>query len=1204
MATVGAALGGMLASAVIKVVIGQISSTIAGEIKLHKNMKKDLEKMKMTLESVEAVLSDAERRSITDNSALLWLKRLKDAMNDISDMLQDFEADTNLNLLATTMKKIKMPHKMKEMQKRLQKITYDRNNYRVLPEARSEEQRVLDIRETTGNAEEAEIIERSEEKLKILACLSENSTQGTTIFPIWGFGGIGKTTLARSVFNNSQFKEYYRVWVYVSQTFDLKKIGNIIISQLSQQSQISDLHSIHTRLQELFTGKRILIILDDLWEKHPSQLEQLKAMLKQGEGSKVMVVVTTREENIAKEIGTVAPYELSPFTDEMCWDIIKQKCNFEACPDKERLEPIGKEIAKKCGGVPLAAQSLGHMLKFMPCEMWDSVRTNHIWELSISKDTPNTHEVLASLLLSYNFMPPRLKLCFGYSAIFPKGHDIIEDDLIYQWIALGFIEPSSAFSTWHVGQNYFRKLLEMSFLQHSKADNRTLKRKHVPRFTMHDLVHDLARSVMADEFDLEGPNCRYAWRTRADFKPLKPSTTSPAKLRALHIMDHTYTRIQFHHDVDSPAKYIHVLDLSTDCSHELPDSIGQFKQLRYLRAPSFQGRMNPRFFRMLSKLNYLNLHCCHELSALPESIGEMKCLMHLDLSRCIHLQELPLSFGNLRELLYLDLSNCNGLLGIPQALGGLNKLQHLDLSSCKNLRGLPDVIRKLTELCYLNLSGSMHHIFDSSSTDQAESFIHYICMLPNMKQLDLSSQGEYSLSIPDSAIRLSKLVLNWCRHVTRIPECVAKMDRQSLFGLLPEFFVYSDATESNSNLGLLEHINPEQLCIRMLGNVRFLEEACIINLRKKQRIGELRLGWLEDAKRYVDDMELLRELVPPTTLQRFEISGYSSVSFPDWLMSIRNYLPNLVRVEMSNLPNCNSLPPLGHLPNLRELILGAMESLEEWNIAYSNGEDSPDELMFPKLEEVIIYNCPKLRIKPHLPRASSWSITRSDSVLISWGESVSHTGASSSSSPVSTTLEVTGSKLPLQQWSLLHHLPAHSDLDIYGCSDLAISPEIIQALHSLKSLKLDMRDSDHAELIEWFTYLTSLQQLSLLNYNKLEELPGKMRQLTQLQSLTLLECRSMTSLPEWLGELTSLSKLEIVCCPGITTLPDSIQQLTNLQQLEIRDCHRLSMWCEAEENKIKLAHIGQMRTEDKATAREPGEQAEPAEPQHSGRMRF
>jgi hypothetical protein len=91
-----AALGGMLASAVIKVLIGQIASAIRGEIKLHKSIKKDLQNMKMTLESVEAVLSDAERRSITDNSALLWLKRLKDAMHDISDMLDDFEADASL----------------------------------------------------------------------------------------------------------------------------------------------------------------------------------------------------------------------------------------------------------------------------------------------------------------------------------------------------------------------------------------------------------------------------------------------------------------------------------------------------------------------------------------------------------------------------------------------------------------------------------------------------------------------------------------------------------------------------------------------------------------------------------------------------------------------------------------------------------------------------------------------------------------------------------------------------------------------------------------------------------------------------------------------------------------------------------------------------------------------------------------------------
>jgi hypothetical protein len=363
-----------------------------------------------------------------------------------------------------------MPNKMKEMQKRLQKITDDRNNYRVLPETRSEEKHVPDTRETAGNVEEAEIIGRTDEKLEILACISGSTTQGTTIFPICGIGGIGKTTLARSVFNYSEFKEYSKVWVYVSQKFELKRIGNIIVSQLSPESPMSDdLHSIYTLLRKLFTGKRILVVLDDLWENNPIHLQELKAMLKQGEGSKVLVVVTTREKSIAQEIGNVDPFELPPLSDQMCWDILKVKSKFETRQDKERLETVGKEIAKKCGGVALAAQSLGHMLKSKTYDVWDSVRSNHIWNLSTPTDTSSTHEVLASLLLSYNFLPPHLKLCFAYCAIFPKGHNMISDDLIHQWIALGFMEPSSTFSTWQLGESYIIKLLEMSFLQHSKV---------------------------------------------------------------------------------------------------------------------------------------------------------------------------------------------------------------------------------------------------------------------------------------------------------------------------------------------------------------------------------------------------------------------------------------------------------------------------------------------------------------------------------------------------------------------------------------------------------------------------------------------------------------------------------------------------------------------------------------------------------------
>ncbi|XBI76140.1 hypothetical protein VPH35_069413 [Triticum aestivum] len=1162
-----AVVGGMVASGVIKVVIKQLGSAIVGKIKLHKNLKKDLQKMKMTLEAVEAALSDAERRSITDSSALLWVNRLKAAMYDISDMLDDFESDAGL--FGAMRKKINMPDKMKKMQERLQKITQDRQNYCLPPESHTNEQQVPDIRENAGNMKEAEIIGRTDEKMEILARLSESTTEGTTFVPIWGFGGIGKTTLARSVYNDPQFEKHSRVWVYVSQIFDLKKIGNNIISQLSeekQRNQIFDLHSINIRLQKLFVEKKnVLIILDDLWEKHPSQLEKLNAMLKQGGGCKVSVVVTTRYEGIADEIGTVPPYNLPQLSDEMCWEIIRQKSKFETRDDKERLELIGRDIAEKCKGVALAAQSLGYMLKSKLYREWNWVRTNHIWDLSTSIDASSRHEVLGSLLLSYNFMSPSLKLCFAYCAIFPKGHIMIKADLIHQWIALGF-------SNWQLGESYLMQLLEMSFLQLPETDAKALydSSTSITWFTMHDLVHDLARSVMADEFNLAGPNCRYAQLTDST-KSLKSSMTSPEKLRALHIVD-VSVPYRLPPDGYSPCKYVRVLDLSTANLDELPVSIVKLKQLRYLSAPYIYDG-NIRCISMLRKLNYLNLQHCQNLSALPESIGEMEGLMHLDLSSCWSLKELPHSFVRLKELVYLDFSYSPGVLGIPGSLAGLTKLQHLGLSKCKNLGGLPEVIGNLSELRYLNLSDCMHHIFfDGSSIDQTESFIDHICTLPYMEHLDLSCNG-YLISIPESARCLRKLVLDKCRQVARLPECVAKMDPRSLFGLLlPTFSVTADDSKCNTNLGLLEHINPDELKIEKLENVKFREEARNIKLSEKQRIGELKLIWDPQAKRSVDDMELLRELVPPTTLKRFVICGYSSVSFPDWLMSIGNYLPNVVRMEMFDLPNCNSFPPLAQLPpNLRVLTLKRMESLEEWNTTLSIGED---ELMFRKLEKVNIHFCPKLRITPHLPRAASWSIMESDNLLISWAESVSHNGASSSSPVgVSTNLAVESSKVPLRQWALLHHLPARSDLDIQCCNDLTSTPEITWALQALKSLTLQF--SAQSKLPEWLGELTSLEKLAIVYNKELEELPDNMRRLKQLQSLTLDACCSLERLPLWLGELTSLKKLAIFGCNAITTLPDILQQLINLQELEIVDCPNLEQWCEAEENKTMLAHIEQ-----------------------------
>uniref|UniRef100_A0ACD5ZXH6 Uncharacterized protein n=5 Tax=Avena sativa TaxID=4498 RepID=A0ACD5ZXH6_AVESA len=1049
-----AVVGGMLASAVLKVVTQQIWAAIGGQAKLQWNFNDDLEKLSMLLESVEVVLVDAERRLIKDAAVRLWLDRLKNALYDISNVIDEFEANTKPGSLKlpimipchTVVSKITMANKMKKMTEELEAITNQHQSFSFATDSSSIVQRFVDVRETSSNVEQALIVGRHQERRKFFASLSRSMAQ-ETILPIYGIGGIGKTTLAQWVFNSSHFKDYCKVWIYVSQKFDLNKIGNSIISQLSEeQIQMTERQMIHNRLTKVLAGKKILIILDDLWEKDSSRLEDLQGMLNVGEGQKV-VVITTRGEEIAMKMCTVEPFKLEPLTNDLCWKIIKQKCAFEARADKERLELTGREIAKKCGGVALAAQSIGYMLRSMTFDEWRLVKSSEIWKVLAAEDASSPHHVPASLKLSYSNMPPLLKLCFAYCATFPKGHNIVKDDLIHQWSSLGFIKPVSIFSSRQLGENYVSHLLGMSFLQHSKsALTGQLHNKDVTLFTMHDLVHDLARSVMANGIldaskntNLGGSSCLYALLIDCS-KPLNLSMISPAKIRTLRFLD--CDKIAVCGAAFSSAKYLRVLDLSECSIQKLPRSIGTLKHLRYLNAPRMHDRMIPKCITKLSKLNYLNFRGSSNLSALPESIGNIKDLMHLDLSGYWRIEKLPKSFVKLKALVHLDLSQCYMVNGIPEALRAFTKLQHLNLAlrywiqaDRHHLSGLPEVIGSLAELRYLKLSRCIRAIFgvpltdqiesstircsvsDNSLTDPIDSFMGHICTLSNLEHLDLSG-NIYLVSIPEcigSLRKLHTLDLSGCNELARLPDSMVDMDslkilnvkgcheldnsilsRFNLFTLLPHFVVHAGDGESSSNFVLLQHANPDELQISRIENVKSTEEVQSIKLMEKQRIVELKLEWTVYAEKFVDDMEVLRELVPPCTLKKFEIRGYDCVSFPAWILDISHYLPNLVSITMVCLPKCNKLPPLGQLPNLQSLVLErilnimkidegfsggvrafprlerfeltGMESLEEWITMYPSGEDGTNKFMFPNLEILRIRDCPKLRLKPCLPR--------------------------------------------------------------------------------------------------------------------------------------------------------------------------------------------------------------------------------------------
>lgn len=202
----------------------------------------------------------------------------------------------------------------------------DHLKFKFEPSQRIDNDHLFTDRETTSMINKADIVGRDKERKRVIALLSaSNNKEGAAILRIFGLGGIGKTTLAQLVFSDIHFKDYdHRVWVYVSQVLDMKRIGNTILSQVLKEGRHDgdNMQFINQRIQELLRDRNTLIILDDLWETDDSQLYKLKLMLNLNSNMKVLV--TTRNEDIANRICTITPFRLSPLDNKMCWDIIKK----------------------------------------------------------------------------------------------------------------------------------------------------------------------------------------------------------------------------------------------------------------------------------------------------------------------------------------------------------------------------------------------------------------------------------------------------------------------------------------------------------------------------------------------------------------------------------------------------------------------------------------------------------------------------------------------------------------------------------------------------------------------------------------------------------------------------------------------------------------------------------------------------------------
>ncbi|CAN6693357.1 unnamed protein product [Malus baccata var. baccata] len=1181
---------------------------------------KKLEKWRATLSTIAAVLSDADERQQTDDAVKLWLNNLRDLAYDVEDMLDKFatqmlkrtiegrdQASTS-NKVRNSLFKIKlnwdMNSEMKKITERLQDISDRKVKFGLKDTGTSaKESRSLP---SSGVLDEKLVVGRDGDKGKIIELLKKSTNFG--VVAIVGMPGVGKTTLAQLVFNNEDdaMKEFeLKVWVSVSDDFDVVRVTKAILESIKPLPvQVEEFSKMQHDLSEQLRGKKFLIVLDDIWNKGDRDLNDLWLRLKSpfgvgAGGSKI--IVTTRDLNVAKIMGATGFHNLECMANDDCLEIFERHAFGEVNSGKPvNYELIRAKIVEKCCGLPLAARTLGGLLRCKETDEWGEILDNKLWNLADNCNLPRVLE------LSYHYLPSHLKRCFAYCSILPNDYEFGEKQLVLLWMAEGLIQqkPDNNKQIEDLGRDYFRELLARSLFQESSKNN--------SRYVMHDLVTELALWAAGEICfrleDKQGDNLQ---------------STSFRRARHSSFIAGEFDGVTRFEDFPKAERLRTFLPLS------LSDSGGWYKCLS--RKVTFELLPELQYLRVLS-------FNCYTITELPKSIGDLRLLQYLDLSYT-DITCLPKSTSTLYHLQTLILEGCSKLKSLPTNMSNLINLRHLNNSGAYSLEGMPWQLGRLTNLQSLPLfvvsEGS-----DQSGIREIGPLLHLrgtLCLSRLENVTDVKDARRANLKCKE---RLDSLVLKWSHSSdTRETESVV-LDMLEPHTKLKELTIKSYAVEefsswvggplfSNMVLVRLEECN-NCLSLPPLGQLPHLKELYIRGMNAVESVGAEFYGEcilpfpLLEILEFVDmqhwkvwlPFQLDHESAFFPCLKRLSIKRCSKlegelpekldllaeleiVKCEELVVSIAYYkqlrqikidgckvlVHTDAKVEfelleslcLSNISEVTSLETgelfRKGLSKVRDLKIHGCEKLTSlWK-----NEDAKVE--FELLESLCLSNISEVTsletgelFRKGLSKVRDLKIHGCEKLTSLWkNEDAKVEFELLESLWLSNISEVTS----LLTGELFRKgLSKVRDLKIHGCEKLTSlwknKARLLQRLTCLGRLEIEDNSCLVEELGEEAEELMQLQilecKLEFLELNKCENLwtlPKGLNQLSSLQELRIHECSHLVSFPD-VGLPPSLKDIEIISCASLIYFA-KFQIPQNLRRIDIRDCKSLKSLVDEEE---------------------------------------
>ncbi|CAA2985725.1 late blight resistance homolog R1A-10 isoform X1 [Olea europaea subsp. europaea] len=280
---------------------------------------------------------------------------------------------------------------------------------------------------------------------------------------IVGMGGIGKTTLARNIYNDSsiEYHFYIRAWITVSQEYHVQELLEHLLKSMgdfTEEMIREETDELKTRVYQRLKGYRYLIVMDDLWDD--KILDEFRRIFPDDDnGSRV--ILTSRLSSVTVNVDSSACiHHLGFLSPKQSWSLLCQKAfGNECCPPE--IEETGWRIAEKCRGLPLALVVIGGVL-------YKAEKTRANWEYVAenvkSAVTGNDDDFMEILSWSYDHLPHRLRACFLYMGVFPEDYVIHVSHLIRLWVAEGFLKPNTHKSLEEVAKEYLEELIDRNLI--------------------------------------------------------------------------------------------------------------------------------------------------------------------------------------------------------------------------------------------------------------------------------------------------------------------------------------------------------------------------------------------------------------------------------------------------------------------------------------------------------------------------------------------------------------------------------------------------------------------------------------------------------------------------------------------------------------------------------------------------------------------